>query len=61
MYFLIHSLGWINDERMAAHCLESGYLEFVHCREEGCIGLSIPDHQEISRGQSLREISMLEG
>ena len=22
----------------------------VHCREEGCIGLYIPDDQEISRG-----------
>ena len=24
MYFLIHPQGWINDERMAVHCLESG-------------------------------------
>ena len=31
MYFLIHPLVWINDERMAVHCLESG-----------CIGLHIP-------------------
>ena len=31
MYFLIHPLGWINDERMAVDCLESG-----------CIGLYIP-------------------
>ena len=31
MYFLIYPLGWINDERMAVHCLESG-----------CIGLYIP-------------------
>ena len=37
MYFLIHPLGWINDERMAVHCLESG-----------CIELSIPSDLEIS-------------
>ena len=29
MYFLIHPLGWINDERMAVHCPESGWL-YVH-------------------------------
>ena len=33
----------------------SGFSEmknilYVHCREEGCIGLYIPDNQEISRG-----------
>ena len=37
MYFLIHPLVWINDERMAVHCLESGY-----------IGLHIPSDLEIS-------------
>ena len=31
VYFLIHPLVWINDERMAVHCLELG-----------CIGLYIP-------------------
>ena len=25
-------------------------IVYVHCREEGCIGLYIPDNQEISRG-----------
>ena len=25
------------------------YVEFVHCRDEGCIKLYIPDKQEISR------------
>ena len=39
MYFLIHPLVWINDERMAVHCLESG-----------CIGLHIPSDLEISLG-----------
>ena len=39
MYFLIHPLVWINDERMAVHCLESG-----------CIGLYIPSDLEISLG-----------
>ena len=37
MYFLIHPKGWINDERMAVHCLESG-----------CIGAYIPSELEIS-------------
>ena len=37
MYFLIHPKGWINDERMAVHCLESG-----------CIRLYIPSDLEIS-------------
>ena len=32
---------------------------YVHCREEGCIGLYIPDDQEISRGP--RDISRAEG
>ena len=27
-------------------------IVFVHCREEGCIGLYIPDDQEISQGKS---------
>ena len=36
---LIHPSGWINDERMAVHCLESG-----------CIGLYIPPDLEISLG-----------
>ena len=39
MYFLIHPLVWINDERMVVHCLESG-----------CIGLYIPSDLEISLG-----------
>ena len=39
MYFLIHPWGWINDERMAVHCLESG-----------CIRLYIPSDLEISLG-----------
>ena len=26
MYFLIHPLGWINDEGMAVHCLELGCI-----------------------------------
>ena len=39
MYFLIHPQGWINDERMAVHCLESG-----------CIRLYIPSDLEISLG-----------
>ena len=39
MYFLIHPLVWINDERMAVHCLESG-----------CIGLYIPSDLKISLG-----------
>ena len=37
MYFLTHQLVWINDERMAVHCLESG-----------CIGLYIPSDLKIS-------------
>ena len=36
---LIHPSRWINDERMAVHCLESG-----------CIGLYIPSDLEISLG-----------
>ena len=39
MYFLIHPSVWINDERMAVHCLESG-----------CIGVHIPSDLEISLG-----------
>ena len=39
MYFLIHPLVWINGERMAVHCLESG-----------CIGLHIPSDLKISLG-----------
>ena len=31
----------------------------VHCREEGCIGLYIPDDRENSRGP--RDISRAEG
>ena len=34
-------------------------IESVHCREEGCIGLYIPDDQDISR--SPMEISRSEG
>ena len=37
-YFPVHFLG-------SRQCIVS-----VHCREEGCIGLYIPDDQEISRG-----------
>ena len=39
MYFLIHPYGWINDERMAVHCLKSG-----------SIGLYIPSDLKISLG-----------
>ena len=45
MYFLIHPLVWINDERMAEHCLESG-----------CIGLYIPSDLEMSLGLRPRDI-----
>ena len=48
MSFLMHPLEWINDERMAEHCLESG-----------CIGLHIPDNQEISLGP--REVPRASG
>ena len=33
----------------------------LHCREEGCIGLYIPDNQEMSRGQSPSDISRADG
>ena len=39
MYFLIHPLVSINDERMDVHCLKSG-----------CIGLHIPSDLKISLG-----------
>jgi len=32
----------------------------LHCREEGCIRLYIPDDQEMSRGRSPRDISRAE-
>ena len=31
---------------MALHCLESGRIEYVHCREEGCCVLYIPSRNE---------------
>ena len=40
--------GFNNDEN--GRCFELGYILSVHCREEGGIGLNIPDDQEISRG-----------
>ena len=39
-----------NDERMSVLHQDSGGIVYVHCREEGCIGLYILDDQEISRG-----------
>ena len=50
MYFLIHPWLWINDKRMAVYFLELGYIVSVHCREEGCIGLYIPNGRGKSRG-----------
>ena len=50
MYFLIHPQGWINDERMAIHCLDPG-----------CIGLYIPSDLEISLGLRPQDISRASG
>ena len=40
-----------------------GHIVSVHCREEGCIGLYIPDDREISQGPRdvPRDISRAEG
>ena len=41
---------------MKIKCLS---IVYVHCREDGCIGLYIPDDQEISRGP--RDVPRAEG
>ena len=38
-----------------------GQIVSVHCLKSGWIGLYIPDHQEMSRGRSPRDISRAEG
>ena len=50
--------------RYACHLYNINYIvSVIRCREEGCIGLNIPDDQEISHGprDALRNISRAEG
>ena len=51
MDFLIHpSVDQLMMRRMSVLHPNLGDIVYIHCREEGCIGLYIPDDQEISRG-----------
>ena len=50
MYFLLHPLEWIIDEKMAVHCLESG-----------CIGLHISSGLQMSLGLRSWDISQASG